>query len=298
MPGLRVFLWPGALIAVLAALAPAHAVASQDGASTEPPPGAVTLSVVPPPRQPRFGEPVRITIVLANASAQDVWYLHAAPQVDFTYILADELGQHVPSSPRLNMLSNPNAYIPANGEQRIPVQLDAFMDIDHPGTYTLNVSTTLYRRPPATPIPLTAKPVTIVVRDEAGAPPQGLKLSIVPATMTVRLGDPIVFALVVDNTSDDTVAFESGDSVEDDTYEAVDDAGQRVAVQALPLPPISARGRSRLNAHSRTWSPINVTLLRDRPGTYTLRVATKLRRRYPAPCVELSAPPVTIVVTP
>jgi hypothetical protein len=145
---------------------------------------------------------------------------------------------------------------------------------------------------------LTAKPVTVVIRDEAGAPPQGLKLSLVPATMTVRLRDPIIVALVVDNTSDDTVRFENGNSGEDDTYEAVDDAGEPVAVQAFPFPSVSGRGWSRLSARSRTWSPINVTLLRERPGTYTLRVATRLRRRYPAPSVELSAPPVTIVVTP
>jgi hypothetical protein len=161
----RAFTWPGVFVAILATLGSAQAAPPQDPAPAEPPPGAITLSVVPPSRPPRLGEPVPITIVLANSSAQDVWHLHAAPSVDYTYDLVDDRGERVRFVGRLHSISNPNASIPANGEARIPVQLDALMVIEHPGTYTLNLSTTLSRRPPAAPIPLAAKPVTIVIRD-------------------------------------------------------------------------------------------------------------------------------------
>jgi hypothetical protein len=170
----RGFIWPGAFVMILATLGSAHAAPQQDPAPAEPPPGAITLSVVPPSRPPRLGEPVCITIVLANSSAQEVWYLHAAPPIDYTYDLVDERGERVRFVKRLLHISNPNALIPANGEARIPVQLDTLMAIEHPGTYTLNLSTTLRRRPPAAPIPLTAKPLTIVIRDEVGKATNGL----------------------------------------------------------------------------------------------------------------------------
>jgi hypothetical protein len=182
----RAFIWPGVFVAILATVGSAHAAPQQDPAPAELPPRAITLSVVPPFRPPRFGEPVCITIVLANSSAQDVWYLHAAPPVDYTYDLVDEHGERVRFVGRPFSISNLNASIPGNGEARIPVQLDALMAIDHPGTYTLNLSTTLGRRPPAAPIPLTAKPVTIVIRDEVGKATR--ELSTPPPKDAIRSG--------------------------------------------------------------------------------------------------------------
>ena len=159
------------VMVVLATSAVTAFAVSQQPARAGSLPETVTLSAMAPSPPPRFGEPVCITIVLANASAQDLWYIHAAPSVDFTYNLVDEHGERVRYVGRLHQMSNPNDFIPAHGEKRIPVRLDAVTAIAHPGTYTLNLSTTLFRRPPAASIPVTAKPLTFVIENGAALPP-------------------------------------------------------------------------------------------------------------------------------
>ena len=125
----------------------------------------LSLSVVPTVLNVRLGEPIRVTIIVRNASSQALHLWRGSAVYDYSYTIIDDNGNPVPRKPPRvpAVLSNPYWDIDANSEARATVRLDDFMALERPGTYRMTVSTKLRRHYPAAPIPLTADPVTIVI---------------------------------------------------------------------------------------------------------------------------------------
>ena len=132
----------GVLLFINAASVPAqtnshdHAIASHNS--------LLALKVEPSNFKVRVGQPVRVTLILANGSAQDIVRIGGNPSTDYKFSIRDvDTGRIVRfvKPLRVALSGGPFIIIQTHNYSEATVNLEKFMALDRPGKYAMKVST-------------------------------------------------------------------------------------------------------------------------------------------------------------